>query len=307
VFDSRSTSTPKRTGEVVVALPQVATGTVDVILNVTVTGSTTADPKRGRGFVVAYATGTQRPGTSNVNFDAGQQQANEVITRVGTGSNAKNVSLYIDSTRVGLIVDLVGYVVPTAQSGSQLFTPLTSPVRALDTRKATGTSGTDRRTGDVVVTLPGSVPSGATAVVLNVTATNGSGRGFVTVYPTGASRPGTSNVNFPVNLTQANEAVSGISSQRQVTLFVGGSGSPSAHLIADVVGYLTSGGSSASASPSPCTNSPLSPITGSSCPSATPTSSATASPTVSPTSSATPSPTASSAAQCLPGTPLCLP
>ncbi len=284
VFDSRQTSTPKRTGEVVVSLPQVATGTVDVILNVTVTGSTTSDPKRGRGFVVAYATGTQRPGTSNVNFDAGQQQANEVITRVGTGSNARNVSLFIDSTRVGLIVDLVGYVIPTAQSGSQVFTPLASPVRALDTRKAIGTSGTSRVTGDLVLTLPSSVPSGATAVVLNVTATNGTNRGFVTVYPTGAGRPNTSNVNFPVNLTQANEAFSGINGQRQVTLFVGGAGSPSAHLIADVVGYLTPGPGAPAASGSP-----------------------SASTSARPSGSAAPSPTGSPAAQCLPGTPLCLP
>ena len=249
VFDSRDTSTPRRTGEVVVDLPQVATGTVDVILNVTVTGSRVTDPRRGRGFVVAYATGTQRPQTSNVNFDAGQQQANEVITRVGTGQNAKKVSLFIDSTVVGLIVDLVGYVHPQPQPGSQVFTALTTPQRALDTRNGTGTDRTGRRTGDVVLTLPSSIPSGATGVVLNVTATNGTNRGFVTVYPTGQARPNTSNVNFPVNLTQANEAVTGVNNQRQVTLFVGGAGSPSANLVVDVVGYFTAG-PQPSASPS---------------------------------------------------------
>ena len=249
VFDSRTTSQPRRTGEVVVDLPTVATGTVGVILNVTATGSRTSDPSRGRGFIVAYATGTTKPATSNVNFDAGQQQANEVITRVGTGADARKVSLFIANTTVGLIVDLVGVITTQPVSGTQILSALDSPQRALDSRNGTGTSK-GQKSGDVVLTLPSSVPSNATGVVLNVTATNGTDRGFVTVFSTGTANPGTSNVNFPKPTartsttpakagTQANEVISAINSQRQVTLNVGGAGSPSVTLIVDVVGFLT--------------------------------------------------------------------
>lgn len=80
---------------------------------------------------------------------------------------------------------------------------------------------------------------GVTGVVLNVTATNGTRAGFVTVFPSGATRPETSNVNFPENLSQANEVIIALGSNDRVTLFIGGSGTPAAHVIVDVVGYLT--------------------------------------------------------------------
>ncbi|MCW2616808.1 MAG: hypothetical protein JWN08_3802 [Frankiales bacterium] len=242
-LDTRTTSTPTRQGEVVLDLSSrlPATSTA-AILNVTVTRTA------GRGFVTVYPTGTTRPGTSNVNFEAGQTQANEVTTQVGTGANAGRVSLFVDSAFASVIVDVVGAVTAQPVAGTQAFTALATPVRALDTRDDRGA----RRSGNVTVVMPAVVPAGATGVVLNVTATNGSAAGFVTVFPTGQPNPGTSNVNFPPNLTQANEVVSALGSNRSVTAFVGGGGSPSAHVIVDVVGYLTpQSAPAASASPSP--------------------------------------------------------
>ena len=237
-FDSRTTQTPLRRGEVVLDLrPQLPEGSTDAILNVTVTQPT------GRGFVTVFPTGTERPGTSNVNVEAGQTQANEVVTRLGTGSNAGQVSLFVDSTDAALIVDVVGAV--TAEGG-QAFTVLDRPTRALDTREERGS----RRTGEVEVAMPAGVPGNATGVILNVTATNGSRPGFVTVFPAGSSNPGTSNVNFPGEQpardgapasagTQANEVLTALGPNRRVTLSVGGANDPRVHLIVDVVGYLT--------------------------------------------------------------------
>jgi hypothetical protein len=237
-FDSRATGVALRRGEVVVDLfEQLPPGATDAILNVTVTRAA------GRGHVTVFPTGSARPGTSNVNVERGQTQANEVITRVGTGSNAGRVSLFVDSTEAALVVDVVGAVSP---SGAQRVNALARPVRALDTR----TSGGTRRTGEVQVTMPEAVPASATGVVLNVTATNGTRAGHVTVYPAGTSNPGTSNVNFPGEQratstspasagTQANEVVTGLGSGRRVTLSVAGAGTPATHLVVDVVGYLT--------------------------------------------------------------------
>lgn len=295
-LDSRTTSTPRRTGEVILELAgRLPSGSTDAILNVTVQGPS------ARGFVVAYPTGTSRPGTSNVNFERGQTQANEVITRVGTGSNAGKVSLFIDSATTAIIVDVVGAVTPGTIAGSQVYTALQTPSRALDTRSNRGS----RRTGNVDVAMPTSVPNNASGVILNVTATNGTRSGFVTVFPAGQSNPGTSNVNFPTNLTQANEVTTRLGSNRSVTLFVGGQDGVAAHLIVDVVGYLTetgaapapsgSGSPAASGSPRPsgsatptCTPSLLQ-----TCPSASPSPAASASPTASSTPAASASPAAS--------------
>jgi hypothetical protein len=156
-----------------------------------------------------------------------------VITQVGTGGNAGRVSFFIDSASASLIVDVVGAI---AGNTGQTFTALSSPQRALDTRDNRGA----RRTGAFDLTMPSSVPANATGVILNVTATNGTRPGFVTVYPGGTANPGTSNVNFPTSLTQANEVTVGLGSNNRVTLLVDGGGDPAAHVIVDVVGYLTS-------------------------------------------------------------------
>lgn len=236
VLDSRSavgTSRGVKRGEVVLDLSdRLPVGTTSVALNVTVTGAS------ARGFVVVYPTGTTRPGTSNVNVEQGQTQANEVVTRVGAGGR---VSLFVDSASAHVIADLVATVVPRDGSGSQLFTAIAQPQRVLDSRPGSGNVGVSagRKSGTVVLTLPeGAVPAGATGVVLNVTTTGASRTGFVSVFPTGTANPGTSNVNFRPGANQANEVLTAINGSRQVTLFVGGSGTPLTHLVVDVAGYL---------------------------------------------------------------------
>jgi hypothetical protein len=288
-FDSRDGNPKVRRGEVIVDLSdQLPTGATDAILNVTVT------TPNARGFVTVFPTGTARPNTSNVNFERGQTQANEVVTRVGTGSNAGRVSFFIDSADAALIVDVVGAVTPGTTADTEVFTALANPTRAFDSRNNRGA----RRSGDVTVSMPSTVPSNATGVVLNVTATNGTRAGFVTVYPSGTSRPGTSNVNFTTNRTQANEVISELGSGRNVTLFVGGANSPAAHLIVDVVGYLTQEGApagtasatpvaSGSAAPPEEECDPVSEALGQ-CPEPEASPTGTASPAASPTGTASP-------------------
>jgi hypothetical protein len=291
-FDSRDGNPKVRRGEVIVDLSeQLPAGATDAILNVTVTTPS------ARGFVTVYPTGTNRPNTSNVNFERGQTQANEVITRVGSGANAGRVSFFIDSADAALIVDVVGAVTPGTAASTEVFTTLANPTRAFDSRDNRGA----RRSGDVQVAMPSTVPSNATGVVLNVTATNGTRPGFVTVYPSGATRPGTSNVNFATTRTQANEVISALGNNRSITLFVGGANSPAAHLIVDVVGYLTREGAPAStASPTPVSTGAASPSASPTCsPGPLPTQTCpdeSPSPTASPTGAASPAATTSPAA-----------
>src|SRR5438270_327266 len=120
--------------------------------------------------------------------------------------------------------------------GLGAYHPL-APARILDTRSSTRLG--PGATRDVGVAGLGGVPaSGATAVVFNVTATDTTSAGYLTVWPAGIPRPGTSNVNWPAGKTVAN--------LDEVALGAGGAVSwynffGHADVVADVSGWFTDG------------------------------------------------------------------
>lgn len=120
------------------------------------------------------------------------------------------------------------------------FVPV-GAARLLDTRTGNGApramvpSG-----GSVAVQIlgRGGIPSsGVSSVVLNVTATAPTGAGFVTVYPDGTTRPGTSNVNYLLGETVPNLVVVPLGADGKVRLY----SSMGTQLIADVSGYHVKG------------------------------------------------------------------
>jgi hypothetical protein len=234
VVDTRET-TGRQLGVMTLRLPDsVPADATAVLLNVTVTGGT------GNGHVVVYPAGSPNPGTSNVNFVAGETQANLVMTRLGAN---RQVAVEVVGNPAYLVIDLVGsYTATSAPSGALhrlkalvgLGAPLTgivatTPSRALDTRTSGGAV-----TGARTLKLPASVPADAKAVLLNVTATGARSAGHVTAYAAGTSAPGTSNVNVTVGRTQANLVLVRIGADRSVVL--NAHGGPM-QLIADLVGY----------------------------------------------------------------------
>jgi hypothetical protein len=330
IFDSATTGQTRRRGETKVTVPSVPTGTTAVVLNVAVDG-----PDQP-GYVTVYPTGSTRPNTSNVNFMAGQTQANEVVTDLGTG---RQITLFLGGGRIlpgaRLIVDLVGTIggatagsasptarastaLPTAtasprgvvsSSGATALTPLDNAVRVMDTRPGSGNVGVSsgRKNGQVTLTLPDTLSPTATAVVLNVTTTGADRPGYVAVYPGSASNPGTSNVAFRPGREQANEVLVAIGPNRTVTLFVGGGGGPLTHLIVDLTGYLAPVSVTGTSGPSPTGTARPSPTRTSSGSSPSPSPTLSPTPTPSPTPSPTPaSPTPSPT--CSPGpAPACVP
>jgi predicted acyl esterase len=224
------------TGELLVTggSTTVPVGAEAVVLNVTATGPTAG------GFLTVYPTGDSPPTASNLNFTAGQTVANLVTVKVGAGGS---VTFYNLDGATDVVVDVVGFYSGSATAGT--YTPLT-PGRLLDTRPgadhkgfstlSTGTTG--------ILTVRGgttNVPAGATAVVLNVTATGPSAAGFVTVYPTAAppnTRPLASNLNFTPGQTVANLVTVRIGTGDSVSLY---NHTGSTDLVADVVGYFSDG------------------------------------------------------------------
>ena len=119
------------------------------------------------------------------------------------------------------------------------FVPLT-PARVLDTRDGTGGNIfplADDTLTEVRVTGVGGVPQGdVTAVVMNVTATDTSGDGYITAWPSGEPRPLVSNVNFVPGQTVPNLVTVKVGVNGKVNLY---NSAGSTNLIADVAGYYT--------------------------------------------------------------------
>ena len=198
-------------------------------LNLTVT------QPAGPGFVTTYPCGTTRPNASTVNFVADQTVANSVVAQLGTGGQ---VCLYT-SAATHLIVDAGGFY-PANSS----FTAL-SPARLLETRTGGNATfdgryrGIGRRSAStitsVLVSTRGGVPINASAVLVNITATEPSSAGFVTVYPCGIPRPAASNLNVEAGQTAANSVVTRIGANGMVCVF----SNISTHLVLDVTGGVT--------------------------------------------------------------------
>lgn len=200
-----------------------------VVMNVTVTNTTAAS------FLTVYPTGAPRPLASNLNWVARQAVPNLVEVPVGAGGQ---VTFYNGLGFTDVVVDLEGYfAAPNGSAGE--FQPL-APARILDTRTGNGASTAklgSAQTLNLQVTGRGGVPSsGVSAVVMNVTATNPSAAGFLTVFPAGATTPLASNLNFTAGQTVPNRVVVGLGTGGQVSIF---NGLGSTDLIADVGGYFT--------------------------------------------------------------------
>src|SRR3954471_12584957 len=141
----------------------------------------------------------------------------------------------------------VAAVAPAAAAGPApaMFVSL-APTRILDTRIGVGAAQgvvPPNTSIDISIAGVGGVPTNATAVAFNLTATDAIGPGFVTAWPTGSTRPTVSNLNLQsAGATVANLVVVALPQSGKVSLYVQSGGS----LVADVAGYWTpaSGGTS---------------------------------------------------------------
>lgn len=119
-----------------------------------------------------------------------------------------------------------------------LFTPM-SPTRVLDTRTGTGTGGAVGPVaagGVVILDLSSVLPSAATSVVLNLTATDVTDPTYVTAFPGDGQQGTASNLNLVAGETRSNLVTVVVSQSKQVVLrnFAG-----TVDLIADLAGYYS--------------------------------------------------------------------
>jgi hypothetical protein len=180
-----------------------------VAVHVTVVDTT------GNGWIAAEPDGAGTPGTSILNYRAGQTVSNTVIVPVAQDGK---IELYNGggSTPVDLLADVSGYFSATAPDG---YYPVT-PYRAWDTRS----DGKQLTAGGIEAYSLS--PSSA-------------GIGIFTI-PAGTSQPAVSNLNYVKGQTLAGLALLPTTGSGQ-NIEVYNNSTGTTDLIADVFGYFANG------------------------------------------------------------------
>lgn len=197
------------------------------ILNVT------ADGTAGGGFLTVYPSNGSLPETSSVNFPGPDGTAsNSVITTLGSDGYVK---VYAE-VATHLIIDVFGYCGP---NGTDRLVQM-APVRVADTRNGIGVAKAKIAAGGVLeVNLANSqTPSSYGMAVLNVTAVDGGGWGYFTIWPANESMPDSSNVNYSGSNPTPNTVIVPVSPDGKIKIY----SLQSANVVVDMMGWLGTGG-----------------------------------------------------------------
>lgn len=137
----------------------------------------------------------------------------------------------VDSSAVN-----IGVVTPPA-TGSSMY--IVTPCRIIDTRGPAGPNGgpalASGASRDVQITGACGIPSGATAVIANITAVSPTTTGYLASYPAGTTWPGNSTMNYRAGKTRANNAILILSGDGRVAIKNAGA---TQNFIIDVTGYF---------------------------------------------------------------------
>lgn len=189
-----------------------------VTFNLTATNVTTGT------HVIAWPHGKPRPGTSNLNLVPGDTRANLVTVALGTGLT---VDLVNNVGGIDLIADLAGFYVP----GEGLAYHPLDPKRVADTR--TSQMARPGNPLDLWLGLDGFIPANASAVVMNVTATESTVDTHVSVTPGYDTQSSTLNVARGATVPNLAVVVAGMDGMFTVKPNDG-----AVHLIVDLAGYF---------------------------------------------------------------------
>ncbi len=229
-LDTRDTASPAGPGATL-TVPMVghggvpASGVSAVALNLTVTEPTAT------GYLTVFPSGTALPLASSIDFVAGQTLANMVVAKVGADGA---VAVFNLAGATHVVIDVVGWFGSEGATAGARYHPL-PPARALDTRDTASPAGPG-----ATLTVPmvghGGVPaSGVSAVALNLTVTEPTATGYLTVFPSGTALPLASSIDFVAGQTLANMVVAKVGADGAVAVF---NLAGATHVVIDVVGWF---------------------------------------------------------------------
>jgi alpha-tubulin suppressor-like RCC1 family protein len=219
---------------------------------VAITANLTIVNETAPGVIDLGPAATASGSTSSLSFVKGDIRANNVT--IGLAADGSLSAVYRSSTpgaTTDLILDITGYFLP-GTSGAGYHT--VTPGRILDTRP-TGSAGAthigplSKLVNRTVKTFAVSgvkplggasalVPAGAVAVTGNLTVTNATSVGYVSLGPTMTANPSTSTVNVPARTNVANGVTVALNGGKLSVVWCGTAGSK-ADVIFDVTGYFT--------------------------------------------------------------------
>ena len=119
------------------------------------------------------------------------------------------------------------------ESAPQEFISMT-PVRVLDTREAVFKQPALGSTQDVTLSLADYVPNNAVAVALNLTVVDGTGRSYLTLYPTGITKPFVSSINWSNGEAVANSVVVKLGTNQSINIY---NNNQTVNVVIDLSGY----------------------------------------------------------------------
>ena len=196
-------------------------------LNVTVV------PTGPLGYLTVWPTGQTQPLISTLNSVDGRIKANAAIVPAGSGGA---ISVYASNT-TNVVLDINGYFVP-ATSSTLAFFPLT-PCRVADTRWVQGPLGGPMLQARAERDFPllsssCNIPNSAQGYSLNFTAVPKNPLGYLTVWPTGQSRPLVSTLNDLTGTIVANAAIVPAGVNGAISVYA----TNDTELVIDVDGYF---------------------------------------------------------------------
>lgn len=219
-----------------------ASGIEAIAANVTAVGPTAP----AGGYLTVYPEGTTQPLASNLNFSYDETIANRVVVPINQSTG--EISIYNYTGYTNVIIDINGWFTNSSLSTGYKFSSI-SPVRICDTRSAsTGVIPNQCNTGSNGILGPGStlnvqvssvdgIPSqNIFGVVANVTVTQTTAVSYLTIYPTGQTRPLASDINWYPNETIANLTLVELSTSGAFSAY---NAAVYTQVIVDVVGWYS--------------------------------------------------------------------
>lgn len=207
----------------------VPKGASAVVVNLIAINTTASN-----GFLTPFAAGSSRPQNS-LNYGVGNVPTS-ITAQVPLSADGK-MSIYNQSSTADLAIDVQGYFTANFKTGS-MFTPGTG--RIYDSRTGTNTIVGNGETRSIQV-AGGHVPAvgtGLTAVVVTLTAVHAANSsGSATVWAEGATRPGTTSINYTPNSIRSNTITVPVSASGKISL--SNLGDPT-HYVLDVQGWYGS-------------------------------------------------------------------
>ena len=202
---------------------------------VAVAGNITVIRPSAKGYVTLGPDPTNTPGSSTINFPAGDIRANNVVVPVNADGTLSAVYIGSGNASLDLVFDISGYF---TASGGALYNTL-NPVRILDSRSNTGVSGpfAANKARTLQVAGHGGVPAGAVAITANLTVTSQTFGGFAAVGPSIDASTNFSNLNFPVRDNRANGVTVPLAGDGTLDLIYVAPAGQTANLLLDVTGY----------------------------------------------------------------------